>query len=335
MNNSLVTLISGTGIINSLIASIFFWFSKYGNKRANKVLSVLLFVLIFKIGYAYILSFLEPYPHLIPLFKRFAATCFLSIGPLILMYSKTLIDKNFKANAVFYTHFIIPVIQLLFPFREIKGSFWVLIAFYFIYLVINTIYLVNSYKRLKKKNGFYDRFTLNKIRNIIIGSFVIWVTVISGYVYELTAIYSFVLYIVLFSALSHYSLKKRKIKNNNDIADSLELKSVSDILIKYIKDNKSYLNPEITLPVLAQSINVSTHILSKALNEKLKQNFTDFINKYRVEEAKSMLASSEKSSLKIATIAYDCGFNTLSTFNVAFKKFSNTTPKQYREQFRK
>ena len=332
MNNQLVLLISGTGILNSLIASIFFWFSKYGNQKANKVLSILLFLLIFKIGYAYILNFLRPYPTYIPFFKQFAVMCFLSVGPLILLLIQILTKKNFVLEIKHYAHFIIPVAQIVYPFRSIEGSFKVFMFIYFIYVIVNSIYLKNSFKNLKDKNGFYDKATLIRIRNMIIGSLIIWITVIAGYVYELAAIYSFILYIAIFSSLQHYSLRKRKLIGLKDKTDFENQDSILHNLINYMQNNKPYLNPDLSLPALSKCINTTTHVLSKTINEELQQNFTDFINKYRIEEAKKKLTDPQNDKLKIAAIAYDCGFNSLSTFNIAFKKFNKVTPKYYKEK---
>jgi len=77
---------------------------------------------------------------------------------------------------------------------------------------------------------------------------------------------------------------------------------------------------------------LTPHILSQVINEQLSSNFNDFINSYRVEEAKKMLMNPEMKNFTIASIAYDSGFNTLSAFNVAFKKFTGITPPQFRSK---
>jgi AraC-like DNA-binding protein len=71
-------------------------------------------------------------------------------------------------------------------------------------------------------------------------------------------------------------------------------------------------------------------VLSQVINDLLNYNFNDLINSYRVEEAKKMLKDEGMSNFTIASIAYECGFNTLSAFNVAFKKFTGLTPSQFR-----
>jgi AraC-like DNA-binding protein len=68
------------------------------------------------------------------------------------------------------------------------------------------------------------------------------------------------------------------------------------------------------------------------LNEKLNKNFPDFINWYRIEEARKILASPRGSQKKIANVAFDVGFNTIVAFYNAFKKYTGMTPAQYKKE---
>ena len=70
----------------------------------------------------------------------------------------------------------------------------------------------------------------------------------------------------------------------------------------------------------------------KVINEQLSCNFNDFINPYRVDEAKKMLSDTGMKNITVASIAYDCGFNTLLAFNTAFEKFTCLTPSQFRNK---
>jgi AraC-like DNA-binding protein len=63
----------------------------------------------------------------------------------------------------------------------------------------------------------------------------------------------------------------------------------------------------------------------------MDQNFSDFINFYRVEEAKKMLQDPRCAQKKIIALAFEVGFNTKVAFYNAFKKFTHMTPAQYRE----
>ena len=96
--------------------------------------------------------------------------------------------------------------------------------------------------------------------------------------------------------------------------------------------NKPYLNSSITLNNLADLCNVTSHHLSQIINDRFEKNFFDFINCYRIEEAKLNLSDPEKANLTILAISNEVGFNSKSAFNTAFKKHTNTTPSQFRSK---
>jgi AraC-like DNA-binding protein len=68
-----------------------------------------------------------------------------------------------------------------------------------------------------------------------------------------------------------------------------------------------------------------------AINSCSGYNFKEYINKYRILHAKEMLSDPKFSALSIAAIAYDCGFNSLSSFNSAFKKITGKTPSSFKK----
>ena len=111
-----------------------------------------------------------------------------------------------------------------------------------------------------------------------------------------------------------------------------DAKKYFKVLIEYIKKNKPYTNPDLTLPDLSKNIGVSRNNLSYVINHFTNLNFYDFINRYRVGISKKFLRS-VKSDEKILEIAYDSGFNSKSTFYKIFKKVTNMTPTEYRNKF--
>lgn len=93
---------------------------------------------------------------------------------------------------------------------------------------------------------------------------------------------------------------------------------------------KPYTNPSLSLADLAEKIAVTPHHLSQAINERLEQNFFEYISLYRVEEAKRILADTAQKNLRIEDIAERSGYYSKSAFNTAFKKHTNQTPSQFR-----
>lgn len=94
---------------------------------------------------------------------------------------------------------------------------------------------------------------------------------------------------------------------------------------------KVYLEENLTLQSLAGELSILPRYLSQIVNEKLNVNFPDYVNSFRVEEAKKLLSDSNGRNRKIIAIAFDVGFNTKAAFNIAFKKHTGMTPTQYRK----
>lgn len=107
-----------------------------------------------------------------------------------------------------------------------------------------------------------------------------------------------------------------------------KMKSIAKQLKCAMEQESLFLEEDLSLKKLSESIDVSENHISETLSQFLHSNFFHFVNSYRVEEAKSMLVSSTKT---VAEIAYASGFNSKSTFNTAFKKMTNVTPTEYRK----
>jgi len=82
---------------------------------------------------------------------------------------------------------------------------------------------------------------------------------------------------------------------------------------------------------LAKTLAVSPHHLSQTINEQLNQNFIDFINAYRIEEAKRLLTDLAKKHYSILAVSEEVGFNSKSAFNTAFKRHASMTPSEFRK----
>ncbi|GAB5413028.1 MAG: hypothetical protein Cons2KO_06310 [Congregibacter sp.] len=94
--------------------------------------------------------------------------------------------------------------------------------------------------------------------------------------------------------------------------------------------DKIYLDPELSLPRLAESLGCSVNHLSQAINAGHSMSFFDYINKYRVEEAARLLRNKDCQFPAILDVALSVGFNSTSTFYTAFKKATGQTPAKYR-----
>jgi AraC-like DNA-binding protein len=100
-------------------------------------------------------------------------------------------------------------------------------------------------------------------------------------------------------------------------------------LISYMENKKPYLDFDLTLQKLATQLDLPEKELSLLINQKMGKHFFDFINEYRIEDAKMLLKNQPQ--LTVLEILYEVGFNSKSSFYTAFKKETNITPSDYRK----
>jgi AraC-like DNA-binding protein len=100
--------------------------------------------------------------------------------------------------------------------------------------------------------------------------------------------------------------------------------------IKFIMENeKPFIEYDLNILDLSKMLETSVNKLSQVINESFHKNFYNLVNYYRIEEVKKLLKDPETKKFTIISIAYDCGFNSKSSFYSAFKKNTGITPKEY------
>ena len=95
-----------------------------------------------------------------------------------------------------------------------------------------------------------------------------------------------------------------------------------------------YMDPRLTLPVLAQTIGCTVNHLSQVINAGFEMSFFDYLNSHRVRHAKQLLSELSGKNRAILNIAFSVGFNSNSAFYAAFKKHVGMTPAQFRHSRR-
>ncbi len=102
-------------------------------------------------------------------------------------------------------------------------------------------------------------------------------------------------------------------------------------LIKaHMDTHEPYLDPSLTMRQLSKQLNMNDRDLSLLINHKLNKHFFDFVNEYRIKKAMDFLRDPEEKDLTVLEILYKVGFNSKSSFNTVFKKYTGKTPTQYR-----
>lgn len=123
-----------------------------------------------------------------------------------------------------------------------------------------------------------------------------------------------------------------KIKGRSSfILNDEQLKEYSKRLKQSVEIDKVFIENEISLAELSKKIKIQPYQLSELISRVSGESFFDFINRHRIEEIKLRLKDPKYNSYSILGNAMDCGFNSKSSFNIAFKKFVGLTPSEYRK----
>lgn len=116
---------------------------------------------------------------------------------------------------------------------------------------------------------------------------------------------------------------------NKKIEDESEPRSIKSLIVRIMKEQKPYLNPEFTLTELSKLSHVNKYQLSKVINHYMNTTFFKFINSYRLKEFIELAEKKQYKNISLINIAYDAGFKSKSTFYKVFKEEKKLAPKDY------
>jgi AraC-like DNA-binding protein len=232
----------------------------------------------------------------------------------------------------------------------VRSSFF--IVQFLVYLVLIVLAIIQYSRRVKKRELPRDETTLSELRFFVIASTVLWVGAVLRYALDSTARTN--LLVPLGASVVIYGMGYLKMRRPtplpaqgpDEVANEEEPLSTKKYekstltgeraerylsrLLQCMKEKKPFTDGDLSLQKLAQGLSISPHHLSQIINEQLGQSFSDFINSYRVEEAKRRLQDPAFKHLSLLGIAIDVGFNSKSSFNSVFKKHTNLTPSEFR-----
>ncbi len=338
-SRELLFFFSALGAFNGLLIAFYFLFFSKPKHISNYFLGSLLLALSIRIGKSVFLYFKTD---LSGGFLQFGMSACLFIGPSLYFYLKSITKQN-KQHGDWIFHYLllaiaITVVNILYPWDTYPNIWYV--TFHLIYLIW-LVYLILS--------GFYIRKTLIRlikgapdwtshdtwIASIFLGNAIIWIAynTVDYTSYIVGALsFSFVLYLLLLLYISKKSdpgFLSDSIKYGNRKIATAEAEQLHRTLDELIRKEQLFKNANLKLSDVAARLNISPHLLSQLLNDNLGKNFTRFINEYRIEAAKKSMH--DDSIHKLESIAYECGFNSKSTFYTAFKLITGTTPARFKQ----
>lgn len=339
INNQILFFLSALGVFNSVVLSFYFLFFKQSKAKSDLFLGLLLLSLSIRIGKSVFYNF---NPQLSKTYLQIGlSACFL-IGPLLYFYVRSILQNlnySFAKYSLVLLVVNISVFGILFPYKE-NPALWRGIIYYFInieWLIFIVLSIYESRQIFKKlvKNRNQISYYETWILSVIIGVLAIWLSyTLAKYTSYISGSLAFSFSFYISFLLLYYVKNKTLISSNNkekyiNKIDENVVKEIQEQINTLFETRKIYTNPELTLSILAKELNIRPQLLSQFINDNLNKSFTQFINEYRIDEAKRLLK--ESTQFKIDAVGFESGFNSTSTFYSSFKKITGTTPSNYQK----
>ena len=335
----LLFFFSAIGAFNGILLSLYFLFLKRLQNNSHYFLAGLLLALSIRIVKSVFFFF---NPDLSKDFLQLGLSACFMIGPFLLAYVLSTLNDSKRVFYISVTGLIslillIGVVGYLYPYSSRPdlwgGAFYKGINYIWMLFVVLSMNIAQaSIRKLWRQKGKLSYSEIVML-NVLIGSFIVWVAYFfSSYTsYIVGAIsFTFVLYLSIFLLYFQRKASKEKKNNKSRYTNKIDTEEVAELVKKMkalIEQEAIYKDPNITLPEFSKKLHERPHLISQVLNDNLKINFTNFINLYRIEEAKKLLL--KQKNLKVEVISEMCGFNSTSAFYTAFKKVTNTTPSKF------
>jgi len=291
------------------------------------------------------------------------------IGPLLYFYTQTLLKPELTLTKKDKRHFI-PVIIDLVPYAtailyvigalthlvSIKGSsIGLFIDTYNVYADIPrwaslTVYVISSIRYISQYGHRDDAAQkagqlkwLRRCTTVLAAFQVVWLLYLVPYVtpayglkllswvdwYPIYVPMSFLIYWLGINGYLATQVQTKKV--SQPLPDDIFRQTIQALQTAMERD-KLYLNPDLTLDILAQHTGIAPKIISAALNRNLDKTLNEFVNEYRIAAFKERFTDTGNAHLTIAGIAAECGFNSQATFQRTFRQFTGLSPSEYKAQ---
>lgn len=346
------------GAIQSIFWAVAIRWAAKENHRPNRYLAVLLFA--FGCGLASLSIQDSPYAFSWPHLAATAIPLSFIYPPLFYFYLRSLTRQPIERPLLHFAPFVLCALYFApFYLSGIEEKIeWIRLSrsasppsdvriIEFVVLVQELAYAVLSWRSLRQharnlrgQFSSVERLTLDWLRNFLVALLIVTAvffttTLIDGLAPYWTGISITVLvFWIGLMALRQPQILFDPASESGKYARSgltaTQAMEYEKSLRAVMENEKPYLNGDLTLSELAARMQISPNHLSQVLNERIRQSFYDYVNTWRVEEAKRLLRSNGDQT--ILAIAFDAGFRSKSGFNAAFKRFTGQTPAEYRKQ---
>lgn len=365
----LLVILLSIGAIQGIIYGIILWRNKGQNSIANNFLATILFFfsyrLIVEILKLFGIGYYDFFYHILLEYNWI-------YGALIYFFVKAYATPNFKLNfKKDWIHFVPVAIEFVWS-NFIKSQnfywdgtreslswlgYWGYVVWmqwptqYIISAILIIFYISKSEKLLNRTNqDSYNIITekakwIKRVLKVMkIYSFLIIADVTIDFLffdYSFNRSYHIVLFagmalISYWLGIEGFNKKNNsiiKLKTILDPKEKEQLENISEKLKQLMQQEKVFKNSDITLASLSKELNEKPYLTTKCLNIIFEKNFNDFINEYRIEELKLLLKNPENQNYTLLSLAFEVGFNSKASFNLAVTKLTGKSPKHLKSIF--
>ena len=345
---------------------------KRPRRSANIFLALLVFFYALMVLNIVVVNVLKDHG-MLNVFRYIQLEMLYGIGPALYFYTISITNPKFEFKKIHYLHFLPLVIEFIFYRTAIyrigsDGLYldelptysyvyltqqWIGILSILVYSFISLGILIKHQNQLKNYYSKIENLSLRWLQAPIIifaGYQILWniLTEIDRFAFDnRLREYYFLPNFVVLAIVTYWIGFKGYIQKERDIVHLKPVPKKSKVkkeekdevflskLQQLMETEKLYLNPDLNLSILAESLHMKPRQLSSKINQNCDQNFYDVVNSYRVKAFKDRLESSERDKLTLLGHAYECGFYSKSTFNHAFKKITQLTPSEYLRKLKK
>ncbi|MEQ9299410.1 MAG: helix-turn-helix domain-containing protein [Cyclobacteriaceae bacterium] len=259
-------------------------------------------------------------------------------GPLLLMYLRSTRPKA-KIGVLHFVPFTLYLVNYLFDGapRLLPASFVALAQL--LHLVTYSVLILHEVRKRRtadvRKAYLWKRRVamafLGYVLTFITYYLLVWTRLLEvEYDYMISAASSFFIYFIGYYGFNYQELWKQSDAPRYEKSglSASASRAIAKKLTAVVSSEKLYLQNSLKLKHLADRLEIQPHYVSQVINEVQGKNFADFINEYRVENARQLL---ECTDMKIMNVGIASGFNNKASFNHAFKKLTGKSPSAYRQ----
>jgi AraC-like DNA-binding protein len=362
-NVGFLAVLNLLGVAQGVLLALALLTAKSG-RIANRLLAALTLTISIAVSGSVLLTtnYVFAFPHLSRLHQPFV---FLA-APLLFLYLRELTAREQRFAKRDFLHFIPFLLCLIYllPYylqsggakmqilvsEYIQPTFgqWyyvrsaLLITQVLVYLILIVVNIAKYSRSAAERKSQRDRAVLFEVRFFVIATAVLWVAVVLRYLIPTMPN----LLVPLGASLLIYAMGYLKLRRPETVtmdeqpARKYEKSTLTrerserylDKLVNFMEHEQPFTDGDLTIQKLAEKLSIPANHLSQTINERLGQTFSDFVNSYRVEAAKRKLLDPAFSHLSVLGIAEEVGFNSKSSFNSVFKKHTNMTPTEFRNQ---